>query len=143
MLKVCTSYSKKVPAEKEYSSQQYHASVEVELSDTLSPDELQQRIHQTFAVVKSTVEAELNGQTPSGRSGSSRDAADKHNGNSKASNAQIKFMTSLASEQDIRLSALNAYVKDQFHVESIYELTKKEASAVVDALKRRNVKVPA
>jgi hypothetical protein len=143
MLKVSTSYSKKIPAEQEYSSQQFHASVEVELSDALTPDELQQRIHQTFAVVKSTVEAEIDGKAPSGRSGSSREAGDKQNGNGKASNAQIKFMTSLASEQDIRLSALNAYVKDQFHVESIYELTKKEASAVVDALKRRTVKVPA
>jgi hypothetical protein len=138
MLKVCTSYSKKVPAEKEYSSQQYHASVEVELSDALSPEELQKRIHQTFAVVRSTVEAEINGQAPSGNS---REPGGKPNGNSKASNAQIKFMTSLASEQNVRLSGLNAYVKDNFGVESIYELTKKDASAVVEALQHSRVKV--
>ena len=50
MLKVCTSYSKKVPTGEQYSSQQFHASVEVELSDALSPEQLQERIHQTFTV---------------------------------------------------------------------------------------------
>ena len=34
MLKLNASYSKKVPAEGEYSSQSYHASIEVELPDT-------------------------------------------------------------------------------------------------------------
>ena len=33
MLKLNASYSKKVPAEGEYTSQSYHASIEVELPD--------------------------------------------------------------------------------------------------------------
>ena len=41
MLKVCTSYSKKIPADEQYSSKQFHASVEIELSDALSPEQLQ------------------------------------------------------------------------------------------------------
>ena len=52
MLKLNASYSKKVPAETEYSSQSYHASVEVELPDGLTPDQLQERIHATFALVR-------------------------------------------------------------------------------------------
>ena len=36
MLKLNASYSKKVPAGEEYSSQSYHTSVEVELPDGLS-----------------------------------------------------------------------------------------------------------
>ena len=35
MLKLNASYSKKVPADAEYSSQSFHASVEVELPDGL------------------------------------------------------------------------------------------------------------
>jgi hypothetical protein len=141
MLKVCTSYSKKIPADEQYSSKQFHASVEIELSDALSPEQLQDRIHQTFALVKNTVENEINGKaaTPA----ATRTSPEKKNGDgSKASNAQIKYMTSLATEQDIRLSALNAYAKDNYNVDSIYELTKKDASALVDALKHSRIKAP-
>ena len=157
MLKVCTSYSKKVPTDQQYSSQQFHASVEVELSDALSPEQLQERIHQTFAVVKNTVESEISGNgngnghgdsapAPASRLGGFHvPAGDKTNGNGngKASNAQIKYMTSLATEQDIRLSALNAYCQDNYKVETIYDLTKKQASELVDSLKRHKVKVTA
>jgi len=38
MLKLDASYSKKVPAEGEYTSQSYHASIEVELPDGLSAE---------------------------------------------------------------------------------------------------------
>ena len=64
MLKLNASYSKKVPAEGEYSSQSYHASIEVELPDGLSQEALQSRIHETFEMVKSSVETELGGKTP-------------------------------------------------------------------------------
>ena len=59
MLKLNASYSKKVPAEGEYSSQSYHASIEVELPDGLSQEALQSRIHETFEMVKASVETEL------------------------------------------------------------------------------------
>ena len=62
MLKLNASYSKKVPAEGEYSSQSYHASIEVELPDGLTQEQLQNRIHETFALVKDSVETELHGR---------------------------------------------------------------------------------
>ena len=55
MLKLNASYSKKVPAEGEYSSQSYHASIEVELPDGLNQEQLQNRIHETFAMVRESV----------------------------------------------------------------------------------------
>ena len=64
MLKLNASYSKKVPAGEEYSSQSYHASVEVELPEGLSPDQLQARIHETFDLVRNSVEAALHGKSP-------------------------------------------------------------------------------
>ncbi len=64
MLKLNASYSKKVPADGEYTSQSYHAAVEVELSDSLSAEELQSKIHTTFALVRESVEAELHGNLP-------------------------------------------------------------------------------
>jgi hypothetical protein len=61
MLKINASYSKKVPAETEYSSQSYHCQVESELPDGLTAQQLQERIHATFALVREAVEAELHG----------------------------------------------------------------------------------
>jgi len=42
MLKLNASFSKKVPAEQEYSSKGYSATIEVELPDGLSQDQLQE-----------------------------------------------------------------------------------------------------
>ena len=62
MLKHNASYSKKVPAEGEFSSQSYHASIEVELPDGLTQDQLNSKIHETFAMVRNSVESELHGK---------------------------------------------------------------------------------
>ena len=63
MLKLNASYSKKVPADSQYSSQSFHASVEVELPDGLTSDQLNAKIHETFDLVRASVEAELHGNT--------------------------------------------------------------------------------
>ena len=66
MLKLNASFSKKVPAEQEYSSKGYSATIEVELPDGLSQEQLQERIHNTFALVEASVETELNGSVNAG-----------------------------------------------------------------------------
>ena len=65
MLKLNAAYSKKVPAELEYSSQNYHCAIEAELPDGLTAAQLQERIHSTFDLVRTAVEAELNGTVAS------------------------------------------------------------------------------
>ena len=65
MIKLNTSYSKKVPVEgQEFSSQSFHASVEVELSDSLKPEEIQQKIHSTAELLRQSVDAELGQKQP-------------------------------------------------------------------------------
>ncbi|MBO4511247.1 MAG: hypothetical protein J5746_00625 [Victivallales bacterium] len=64
MLKLNASYSKKVPAESEYSSQQYHCQIEVELPDGLNPQQLQEKVHGVFDFVRNSVEAELHNGAP-------------------------------------------------------------------------------
>ena len=75
MLKLTASYSKKVPLpEQQFSSQQYHASVEVELPDGLTPEQLEQRTRQTFTLVRESVERELlNGSQPQGQQTTDRE----------------------------------------------------------------------
>ena len=53
--------TKKVPADTEYSSQSYHCQIESELPDGLTAQQLQERIHATFEMVRLSVEAELHG----------------------------------------------------------------------------------
>ena len=72
MLKLNASYSKKVPADGEYTSQSYHASIEVELPDGLSAEQLNGKIHETFEIVRNSVEAELHGNTPIPQGGNGR-----------------------------------------------------------------------
>ena len=64
MLKLNASYSKKVPAEGEYSSQQYHCQIEVELPDGLNPQQLQEKVHSVFDFVRKSVETELHNNAP-------------------------------------------------------------------------------
>ena len=59
MLKLNASYSKKVPAETEYSSQSYHAQVEVELDGGLLDPKLNEKIHNVFEIVRNSVENEI------------------------------------------------------------------------------------
>jgi hypothetical protein len=139
MLKLNASYSKKVPAEGEYSSQQYHCSVEVELSDKLEAADIQAKIHETFGLVRDAVEAELHGGV---RSEPARPpmrvlplAKPAPAPVEKASNRQVKYVTDLAARKNIALSALNSRIQQRFGVPGVYELSRTDASKLVDELK--------
>ncbi len=145
MLKLNASYSKKVPVQGEdYSSQSYHASVEVELSDKLEAPDIQQKIHETFAIVRDAVETELHGSVqpaltaqPSVRvlpQQQRQEHAGNEHATAKASNRQIKYILDLAKEQGLGLSEVNARCKQQFGAGSVYALDRKAASQLVDEL---------
>ena len=130
MLKLNASYSKKVPAEGEYSSQSYHASIEVELPDGLNQAQLQARIHETFEMVRNSVEAELHGNTVSQHGGNTSKTA--HNqqvqGSTPASPKQINYLLTLASRRGITPQQIAA----QNNVANINQLSKKQCSALIE-----------
>ena len=140
MLKLNASYSKKVPADTEYSSQSYHASVEVELPDGLTPEQLNTKIRETFALVRDSVETELhsepaNTQTANLPSTQSQQNKPAYNRNGKASDApaspkQIKFLLDLAKQ--------NGYTPDQlkarFNVSALEDLSRTQCSHAIDTL---------
>ena len=138
MLKLIAAFNKKIPVSGEqFSSQSYHCSVEVELSDAATPEQLQAKIHDTFALVRDAVESELHGKpaakpepgAPTAKPDSAKPDA------TKASNKQVKFILDLAKGKGLTLTALNARVKDRFKVETVYDLARKDASKFVDELK--------
>ncbi len=141
MLKLNASYSKKVPADGEYTSQSYHASIEVELPDGLSQEQLNDKIHATFEMVRESVEAELNGNPPTkrGEYPAQEPANPVPQGNRTAGSAsnvpaspkQISFLLSLASRRGITPAQIAA----QNNVADIQQLSKKQCSALIEQWK--------
>ncbi len=131
MLKLNAGYSKKVPAEGEYSSQSYHASIEVELPDGLTPVQLQSRIHETFEMVRNSVEAELHGNTVNQQGGNA--PQNPHNqpvqGSTPASPKQINYLLSLAGRRGITPAQIAA----QHGVASVEQLTKSQCSEIINS----------
>ena len=140
MLKLNAAYSKKVPAEGEYTSQSYHASIEVELPDGLSQEQLNDKIHATFAMVRESVEAELGEsnshkgtpqpQEPTNPAPQGNRSAGVSNA-SPASPKQINYLLSLASRRGITPQQIAA----QNNVANVDQLTKRQCSALIEQWK--------
>jgi len=143
MIKLNTSYQKKVPVEgQQFSSESFHASVEVELSDSLTPDQIQEKIHSTAELLRQSVDVEL-GQTQ-------QPAQDKRGAftprpvrpqerapegqQRKASNKQVKFITDLAGEQKVTLQDLNAEIFERYGVQGLYDLSAQQASEMIESM---------
>ncbi len=136
MLRLSASYSKKVPVDgRDYSSQQYHAAVELELSDAETPQQLSGRIHKTFALVRDAVEKELSQDPARGsrRDEPARDGNGERPG--KASNKQVRFLIDLAVRNGHTVDELNTMVAQRFGVTGLYELDRRQASSVIDGLR--------
>ena len=132
MLKLNASYSKKVPAEGEYSSQSYHACVEVELPDGLTQEQLQGRIHETFEMVRNSVEAELHGKSP----GNSRGFVPENGSQTPvqyghpASSKQLQYLLDIARNCGANLKQLAA----RYNVADVRQLTKQQCSKLINEL---------
>ena len=150
MLKLNASYSKKVPADAEYSSQSFHASVEVELPDGLTQEQLNAKIHETFDLVRASVEAELNGNSAPQQSAllpaenasnpqqvasapQSKNGYSKKNGTTSdapASPKQVKYLLDLARQYGVSPDQ----IKSKFNVPALESLTKTQCSRAIDEL---------
>ena len=134
MLKLNAAYSKKVPAEGEYTSQSYHASIEVELPDGLNQEQLNEKIHATFAMVRESVEAELGENNV--RKGAELPVQENIPQNNRsaavpASPKQINYLLSLASRRGITPQQIAA----QNNVANVDQLTKRQCSMLIEQWK--------
>ena len=153
MLKLNASYSKKVPADTEYSSQSFHASVEVELPDGLTQEQLNAKIHETFDLVRASVEAELNENfaphqpallpqenaanapqmNPPAPPQQNKNGYGKKNGTTSdapASPKQVKYLLDLARQYGVSPDQIKA----KFNVPALESLTKTQCSRAIDEL---------
>ena len=144
MLKLSTSYSKKLPVNgQDFSSQGFHASVELELSDSLTPEQIRAKIHDSAELLRKAVDDELQGTAagqasdPAGQPAFGGQRTQPQAGERKASNKQVKYITDLAAERKIQISDLNADIRKRFNVEGLYDLTSKQASLLLDEMNGR------
>ena len=162
MLKAIVNYSKKVPAETEYSSQGYSLSLETEITPG-DASSIQAQLHDAFELVKASVDHELatagagtgsdgtnvthvtnvTGSASVSRSngaGGNRTPVPSRNADSrpdrKASNKQVGYINSLASNNGIPLSELLAEIQRRFNAASLYDLTSHEASQIIDEMNK-------
>ena len=137
MLKLNASFSKKVPAESEYSSKSFHASIEVELPDGLNDAQLKERIHGTFELVKSSVENEIGAQPQTQTAARSLPSGNSYQGakphSDPASSKQIKYLLDLAKAAGMTPSEIVA----RAGARSIDELTRQQCSKLIDELGRK------
>ena len=135
MLKLNASYQKKVPAEQEYSSKCFHASIEIELPDGLSEDQLKQRIHSTFELVKNSVETELNGKTATAITPVQPPQANGNvngkNANLPATKKQVTYLMDLAKEKAVDITPQLR----RCNAGSAYDLTREQCSQLIDQIK--------
>ncbi len=143
MLKLTASYSKKVPVQgQDYSSQSYHAAVEVEIPDGLTQQQLDARIHETFALVKDSVETELGASSQpvrrfepvnNGNHAPSRQG-NGNKSNQAASGKQIGYLRDIAVRQGLTSEQLDDEANRMFGAAGIGSLTRQEASQMIDTL---------
>jgi hypothetical protein len=135
MLKLISSYSLKVPASEKFSSQSFLACVEVELPTGQTEQQLRSKIHETFCLVKSSVENEL--VNHSGRSAENIQRRNQTHETTPmpATPKQLSYIVKLGTQRRKSIGELNRMTMELLGKDDIHKLSIQEASLLVDQLK--------
>ena len=123
MIRICTSYSTKVPGEQQYSSNGYHLTIEAELPDALITDaeKLRDKIASMFEETERNVKARSNGKPEN----------NNRNNGQQASEKQRSFIVSLAR----RRHGMDLRKLQELTGMPLEDLSKKDASRLISQLK--------
>jgi hypothetical protein len=141
-LKLNVGLSRKV-GEANFSSRGGNINVEVEVDSSLArePDKLHGHVRQLFGLVRSALAEELNGGNghaapANGPPTNGPDQGNVRNGNGSprpATQSQVKAIHAICRSQRLDVAAM---LKARFHVGRTEDLSIKEASNLIDDLKR-------
>lgn len=137
MIKINISFSKKVPVPgQQFSSLSFHASMERELSDGLSGQQIQQEYSRGYALLEQTVEEEINRHIGAGKSTPYAPKPQTGNSYTQASitDKQLQLINRRGAEMGLTQEQINAHVMNRAGKESVELLTKKQASDFIDYL---------
>lgn len=153
MIKLHSHYSKKIPGILEYSSEQFSASIEIEVADEVgrNPQKLHSSLKWLWGELRQAVEFQIqqgkqilpekktkalpvpNTVTPEKKTPNK--TVNQGNTPNKASNKQLKYLIQLAKKQGYDFQALGKLSQEQFSKNSVYNLSISEASSLIDQLK--------
>lgn len=150
-LKASIGLSKKVGLP-DYGSLGASCNLEVELDASIvqDPDSFQEKIRRLYALASQAVVDQLahangnaNGNGKSnGQSSNGNGHVSSGNGSEKsemASNKQVKYLLDIARQRhEMDLARVSQFCQEQVGVSDIYQLTKNQASAVIDRLSEKN-----
>jgi hypothetical protein len=144
MIKISANLSKKVPLPGvDFSSQQFGASMEIEISDADRPDAIKQRIAEVYALLGQTVDEQIaatKAQLPPPRQAVPAQQSRRYqpqngrNGNGRpvmATVAQQRALHAICKSLNVDLKELLA----SYNVTDASQLTVRDASALIDDLK--------
>jgi hypothetical protein len=138
-LKVNVGLSRKV-GEANYGSRGASVHVEMEADSSLvsEPAKFQQRIRELFGLVRTSLAEELNGSNgaagTNGQNGhaAGSDVAPRKPPSRPATQSQVKAIRSVAQARGVDVSQI---LRDRYHVNRAEDLSIREASDLIDALK--------
>ena len=151
-MKLAITHTKKVPGQQDYSSEGFGATIEVEVPDDQSQDAtvVQQWLLELYAQAKQAVAEQIkalpgrngnesNSQASSLFGRSNGKQPERHsqgsNGQGVATPKQVSFLISLGARSKLTYADLVQVAQDRFKAEDLYQLSKLDASQMIDELK--------
>ena len=157
MIKLSANLSKKAPMpDVEFSSQQYGAAMEIEVSDSAGSQEIASRLEAIYKLLERSIDSQLAAASkapqPSTAEPPKRPFLDKpdgkpqpeggngngasRRGNGHASPAQIRAMHAISKSKGMDHDALIRMLKSEYSAERPDDLTVKAASDLISKLQR-------
>lgn len=135
MLKLNTSFSKKVQGDTRFTSKGFLASIETELPDGLTQDQIRARIHDAFSLVRDSVETEINGKpaiaVPIAPAQSPQANGYGKNGHLQATKKQVNYLLDLAKEKSVDITPFLR----RLNAGSAYDLNREQCSRMIDQIR--------
>ena len=142
MITINAHVSKKVPIEnRDYSSQNYSAGMECEVSGSAGEEEIKENFRRVYQLLEECIEEQMKADedysTLSGRlQGNEGSPEGSYDGNGwKATEAQVKAIHAIARDRGVSDEDLTAHIRDSYGAGRPEELSVVEASDMIDALK--------
>ena len=138
MIKLHASYSKKIPAEEQYSSKSFHASLEIEVGDDVVRNgrQLEEKLRALWSDLERAVENQIRQSNGNGAPAPIESSPAATNSSDKASPKQINYLTLLARKaKSWGLTDLEKFIQDRFGNGSLFEISKANASMLIEEFK--------
>jgi len=135
MIKLSAGLSKKLPLEGvEFSSHSASASIEVELADGTSSEQIKDELRNLYGLLEEAIDEQLGRKVEVSGPEEKPVAMTGRNGR-RATEAQQRAIRAIAGDRGLSLRELQQMLQEQFGTENMPDLSLHDASVLIDILK--------